>query len=209
MLRGGRGGEVRLKLYLSMTLLAVRKPYDIKSVPGPAWAELLGLAQPQNNGARRIGDALNWLEAVQLITKTSRSGLPPAVTLLNPAGDGRAYRWSGGRYVSLPLGFWTNGWILDLSGTAISVLLVLLEMQGGREAKDPPWLTGTQRRRYGLSDDTWTRARKELEGCGLLVVRRIPQGKEFDYRRLRNTYWVHKEKIAADFEEEPTAAGSE
>src|SRR5215218_496398 len=33
MMRGGQGGEVRLKLYLTMSLLAVSPPYDIKPVP--------------------------------------------------------------------------------------------------------------------------------------------------------------------------------
>jgi hypothetical protein len=197
MMRGGRGGEVRLKLYLSLTLLAVRRPYDITSKPGRAWAELLDLPDPDVNGARRIGDALNWLSDARLLHLVRRPGLPPDITLLSPSGNGRKYAWNLGRYISVPLDFWTQGWILSLSGTAVALLLVLLEMQGGRTAQDPPWLTGLQRKRYGLSDDTWTRATKELEHHQLLTVRRIPQGKEFDYRRLRNTYWVDLHRLAS------------
>ncbi|MEV1158585.1 hypothetical protein AB0J27_24615 [Micromonospora chokoriensis] len=188
---------MRLKLYLSLTLLAVRRPYDIRSKPGRAWAELLDLPDPGVNGARRIGDALSWLSDARLLKLDRRPGLPSDITLLNPSGDGRKYAWNSGRYISLPLDVWTQGWILSLSGTAVALLLVLLEMQGGRAIHDPPWLTGLQRKRYGLSDDTWTRAAKELESSQLLTVRRIPQGKEFDYRRLRNTYWVNLPRLTS------------
>lgn len=36
MVQGGRGGEVRLKLYLTMTMMATREPYDLQSHPAPA-----------------------------------------------------------------------------------------------------------------------------------------------------------------------------
>src|SRR6266849_395513 len=51
LLRGGQGGEVRLKLYLTMSLLAVSAPYDIKPIPARSWAEALGLDDPERNGA--------------------------------------------------------------------------------------------------------------------------------------------------------------
>ncbi|MFI6263741.1 hypothetical protein [Micromonospora sp. NPDC051006] len=202
---------MRLKLYLTLTLLAARRPFDIRSKPGRAWAELLGLPDPDINGARRIADALSWLGRAKLLRLDRNPGLPPDVTLLSPSGDGRGYGWSTSRYIRLPLDFWTQGWILALSGTAVAALLVLLEIQGGKSPDNPPWLTGEQRKRYGLSDDTWTRATKELKGYGLLNVRRIPQGKEFDYRRLRNTYWVDLQRLASPAPELPTtvrAAGT-
>src|SRR5580698_2726011 len=44
LLRGGQGGEVRLKLYLTMLLLAVQPPFDIRdSFPAGSWAAALGL----------------------------------------------------------------------------------------------------------------------------------------------------------------------
>jgi hypothetical protein len=45
MLRGGRGGEVRLKLFLSMQLIAVAHPYDVTRTAS-YWAHLLSLPEP-------------------------------------------------------------------------------------------------------------------------------------------------------------------
>lgn len=202
MVRGGRGGEVRLKLYLTMTLVAVHKPYDIKSLPGRPWAEMLGLPDPARNGARRIGDALDWLEKADLVKIKRHPGLPPTVALRHPDGTGTRYSWRGGRYIGLPLGFWRNRWIYRLSSTGVALLLVLREMCGGRSESSPPWLTGDQRKRYGLSDDTWTRATQELVKHGLLTVGRTPQGGDFDYRRMRNTYWLHIDRLTEPMSED-------
>lgn len=44
LIRGGQGGDVRLKLYLCITMMATRHPYDLQRSPTPrAWAELLAL----------------------------------------------------------------------------------------------------------------------------------------------------------------------
>jgi hypothetical protein len=56
-------------------------------------------------------------------------------------------------------------------------------------------LTASQRIRYGLSDDTWTRASKELIAQDLLAIGRTPQGRDFDFRRMRNTYWIDKSRL--------------
>jgi hypothetical protein len=47
-----------------------------------------------------------------------------------------------------------------------------------------------RRASYELSHDTWTRGRQELERAGLLTVKRAPQGDEYVYIRLRNSYWL-------------------
>jgi hypothetical protein len=95
----------------------------------------------------------------------------------------------------MPLGFWEREWIYALSGSAVALLLVLKDMRSNRPESDPPWLTTQQKARYGLSEATWTRATKELDGHSLVTVGRKPQGKDFDYRRLRNTYWIHAERL--------------
>lgn len=195
LLRGGRGGDVRLKLYLTMTLLAARPPHDIRSIPARAWAQALGLPDPERNGARRIGDALDFLAEQKLIRVRGRQGSPRDVVLLSPAGNGGKYDWRGAWYISLPLGFWSNEWIYHLTGSAVALLLVLRDMRSDRKFTDPPWLSTRGKKRYGLSEATWTRATKELTEMGLLTVGRTPQGKDFDYRRLRNTYWVHTERL--------------
>ena len=195
LLRGGQGGDVRVKLYMTMTMLAARQPHDIRSIPARVWAQVLGLPDPPRNGARRIGDALDHLAGMRLIRVTGRQGSPRDVILRSPAGDGRKYSWRGRWYISMPLGFWTNEWIYHLTGSGAALLLALRDMRSDRKPTDPPWLTTAGKNRYGLSEATWTRATKELVEKDLLTVRRTPQGKDFDYRRLRNTYWVHTERL--------------
>jgi hypothetical protein len=194
--RGGRGGAVRLKLYLCLNLLAVHPPYDIRPVPARAWAAALALPDPEGNGARRVNDALVWLKEARAIGLRRHRGAAPTLTLLDPAGGGGRYRRSI-PYVGVPLGFWREQWITRLPGSAAALLIVLLDLQGGKKSKrDAPWLTTRQRDRYGLSDDTWTRASKELVKHGLLEIGRVSQGRDFDFRRMRNTYWIDEDRLA-------------
>lgn len=197
---GGRGGEVRLKLYLCLTLLATRKPYDIRDVNPWSWARALGLPDPDKAGTRRINDALDWLRDARLIELERHSDGKPTVTLLSPGGDGGPYRDRSGpafghRYVSLPVEFWIWDWITTLSATGVALLLVLLDLQGGYDEDDPPWIRGQEKKRYGLSDATWTRAAKELTDAGLLTTSREWRGRDFDRPRLRNIYWIDKERL--------------
>ena len=118
----------------------------------------------------------------------------PTITLLAPDGTGESYVLPRHRrYLGVPVELWTKGWIIDLSAIAVALLFCLLELQGGHTK--PRYVTRDRRARYGLSSDTWTRATKELKDYGLLAVGRTPQGGDFDYRRLRNTYWVETDKI--------------
>ena len=194
--RGGRGGAVRLKLYLCLNLLAAKPPHDVRRrIPARAWAEALDLPDPSKLGARRVGDALAWLDRAKMITVKRERGDAPVITLLDPTGNGSKYkRYSP--YVQVPNGFWREQWIVRLSGSAVALLIVLLDLQGGKKSRqDAPWLPTRQRARYGLSDDTWTRASKELVEHGLLTIDRIPQGRDFDFRRMRNTYWIDKSQL--------------
>lgn len=196
MIQGGRGGEVRLKLYLCITMMATREPYDLKAPRTPAaWSRLLGL--PSGTGPRRITSNLKWLADSGLITLTPRWGGPPAIALMNPSEPGTPYSSrpiNQGRYVGVPIDLWKNGWIIDLSATALALLLVLLEHQGGY--KESRYVTTERRSRYGLSHGTWTKARSELERHRLLRVTRVPQGSDFDYQRLRNAYRVNLDRLS-------------
>jgi hypothetical protein len=198
LMRGGQGGEVRLKLYLTMSLLAVRAPFDLPAIPARSWAEALDLPDPERNGARRVSDAIDWLAENKLIVAERRQGAPSPIRLLSQDGLGKPYvrPTPAGRYVRLGLGLWYHGWIVRLSGTALAILAVLLDLQGGRA--QPQWISPTQaRRRYDLSPDTWTKGLKELEGLGLVTVTRKAQGDFFDYRRMRNAYWVNEHELGA------------
>ena len=191
---GGRGGEVRLKLYLCITMMATQAPHDLKTPPTPkAWARLLAL--PQTTGPRRVNSNLKWLESNGFIAFEPRVGAPAKIVLLSVGGAGEPYVRPSltSRYVSMPLGLWSHGWLIDLSATAIALLLVLMELQGGREGAR--YVPSDRRAEYGLSPGTWTRGRKELEACGLLTVRRTPQGGDFVYNRMRNLYRVDEDRL--------------
>jgi hypothetical protein len=98
-----------------------------------------------------------------------------------------------GRYIGVPVEFWTQGWVLELSPKAVALFLVLLDVLGG---KDKPRYVGAERRhRYGMSADTWTKATKELSNHGLLTVGRQPMGSYTEYHRMRNTYWIEMERL--------------
>jgi hypothetical protein len=197
LLRGGQGGEVRLKLYLTMSLLAVSPPFDIGPIPARSWAEALGFDDPGRNGARRVSDAIDWLAGHKFLVAERRQGTPGSVRLLSQDGLGGLYKrpTPSGRYVRLPLGLWDDGWIVRLSGTALALLIVLLDLQGGRA--QPQWISpAPARRRYDLSPDTWTKGLKELNALDLVSVSRRTQGDIFDYRRMRNAYWIDEEKLS-------------
>ena len=66
----------------------------------------------------------------------------------------------------------------------------------GRKERDPAQsLTPEQRKRYALSNDTWTRATAELVELGLVRVGRASGGPDLEWRRSRNTYTVLKERL--------------
>lgn len=199
LLRGGQSGEVRLKLYLCLSLLATAYPYDIREpIRAGWWAAALGLPDPDDKGSRRISNALIWLDANGYITLHRRPGRPATVTLLNPRGGGGPYVGveKAQRWVRLPLALWEREWIVELSGSALALLVVLLELQGG--ASKPRYLETGRHAQYALSEDTWTRAAAELRDVHkLLEVGQVVTGRNLDMRRKRNTYWLDLDALAA------------
>lgn len=198
MLRGGRGGALRIKIYLCVCMVATQAPHIVHPpTPARVWAEMLDLPNPEINGARRVGDALLWLSSRGYVKLQRTVGAPPVIELRSAIGNGKKFTRPIGRYVSIPLGLWRYEWITALSGRGLAVLLDLLDLQGGRAESNPPSMSLRERSRYGISQDTWTRGERELMELGLLTVRRAPQGEAFDWRRMRNTYWVHIERLNA------------
>lgn len=188
LLQGGRGGEVRLKLYLCLRLLATDEPFDIRQgIRSEYWAATLGLGNPSVNGKRRISAALEWLDKNGYIKLERRPGMPSPLRLVNPLDPMKPFAVTGPRYVTLPLELWREEWIVALSGKALALLLVLREVTGGRNDKPQPLATGRQRE-YGLSTDTWTRATSELKDLDLLEVTRVTDFTDLDKRRVRNAY---------------------
>src|SRR4051794_9968663 len=83
LIQGGRGGEVRLKLFLCMTLIATCAPHAINDPFTPMyWARLLAL--DPTHGPRRVSVALKWLHDHHFIYLEPRKGNLPRIWLLDP-----------------------------------------------------------------------------------------------------------------------------
>jgi hypothetical protein len=207
LLRGGRGGGVRLKLLLSLLWAAGGgdERHKTNAYPARAWAALLDLPDPEGNGQRRIRDAVQWLEAHEFVRTERHPGKPMVLQLLREDGSGRAYTdpaktaraLKEGRFqkakareyhVTLPDSFWTEGWIVTLSPRAVAMLLVLADVTFSDREWD--WASPRiARQRYGLSEDTWSRGTAELKARGIIEVRKRPvDWDDFEFRRVRNEY---------------------
>ena len=203
LMRGGRGGEVKLKVYLSLLWAAVAEPYDV-SLPGRVWAQLIGLPDPAGRGAHRVNSAFRTLVDSQLLRAKSQPGLPSRFFLLEETGTGRAYQPPGGRlvalkkagkdfsdhiYLQVPATLWTHGWIARLSGPGLAMLLVLIAQAGGRNPEDLWFSPGVADQRFHLSAETRKRGLDQLVELGLTTVGRRPIARSvLDSTRLRNTY---------------------
>ncbi len=187
LMAGGQGGSVRLKLYLTLAMQATRPPRNVTPRTSAGYARLLDL--PDGPGSRRVNEALKWLTARQLIARKDRPGKPAQIALLQPDGSGEEWTTTGGsRWVTLPIQLWDDGWIFSLSGRALAVYVALRELLGGNKHPDGQVMDGFRKRQYGMSDDTWTRATKELVELGLLAITVEPWGDDERVRRVRRRY---------------------
>lgn len=208
MLRGGRGGAVRLKLELSFLWFAAKEPYKL-TYPARAWATLLDLPDSSGNGARRVNDAVLWLEQQGFVTVAGQPGQPNEITMLNEAADRTPYELPGQaynrlrstptaaeahRYFQLPNSLWTSGWLQVLSGSALAMLLALYTELGRRDPLTTDlWFSPSQAdMRFALSEDTRSKGLRELRSTGLVSAsRRSISPDTFDFRRLRNVYQLN------------------
>jgi hypothetical protein len=225
----GRGGDLRLKLLLSLLWVAGAEPYDV-SYPARAWATLLDLREPEKAGARRVSQTLQWLDDHRFVRLEQLTGRPPRVTLLRETGFGEPYlppgvvnnrltqqlqsatgleekalreQREGERYLQLQPTLWTQGWIQTLSGPGLSMLLVLLAEASGSTDRDL-WLTpDLARRRYGLSPATRSSGLRELYDLKAVTMKRRTISRDvFDYRRMRNVYRINSTVLT----DQPTRA---
>jgi hypothetical protein len=119
----------------------------------------------------------------------SRSGQTAWQRPVDPGGPARG----NGRYVTIPIVFWSRGWLLALSPTGTAVLFALTERLSNR--KIPMFLTRFRRESYGPVPRHLDPAGHVNCTNGLLTVSRVPQGGDYDYRRLHNSYWIDKERL--------------
>lgn len=206
---GGRAGVARLKLYLTLLWLARgRGDRPVFAYPAQQLAALLGLPHPQEAGARRVQEALRWLEKAGFLALDRRRGETTRVHLLDDAGSGEPYLPPGPLakpknrrsekdrerhfYVQLDRVFWTHGWIAELSGSAVAMYLVALHEQRGRP-NETIWIAPRiGRERYDLSDETRNKGLRELVDYGLLDLQRraVPQISFDEAYRARNAYRI-------------------
>lgn len=184
--RPGRGGAVRLKLYLTLVMRATRHPHHLDPMPAYHYAKLLGLPDPMGGGRRRITQALAWLDREGFIKLVGRGrGSSPTIKVK------RVYKtrgYDGPPFVRVPSEMWTNGWIVHLSGRAVALWIVLKELTGSKKAPGGAWATGEHKDQYGLSADTWTRATRDLVDAGLLEVEPVIERPDFGQERRRQKY---------------------
>lgn len=210
LIRGSKGGALRIRLYLALLWMAGGGDgRHSVTFPARAFAELLGLPDPPGRGERRVREAFKLFQKQQLIRIESQPGKPGTVFLLQEDASGAAYTRPGEHttaakkrgeielehlFVQLPASLWTQGWALTLSAPALAMLLVLLVLtENGHKPKQ--WVSPSLRRRYGLSDDTWTRGIAELKDHGLIEVGKLPVSRDFEWKRVRNTYTLYPGRL--------------
>ncbi|WP_284762043.1 hypothetical protein [Arthrobacter sp. efr-133-R2A-63] len=227
---GGRGAAVPVMLYVALIWKCAKKPFDVK-LPARQWAQLLGLPDPSGKGARRIANALQTLEGLQLIKLDKVHGEASRVTLLDESGDGSDYKLpsteysQGGLkrdlYFKVSSRLWTSGEFQQLSASGLAMLLILLE-EGGYKPNQSPFLKALRARpqgrevwfttenfpaRYGISASMRSRGTKELETAGLLDTHRRPVGPpgtvvSFTTEKVRKIYVLQGNAVVEDKETE-------
>jgi len=194
LLGAGRGGEVRLKLFLTFALRASRGRPILTARRPPGLARMLAL--PSGTGPRRVADAMRWLRNNGFIQVQPRVGQAGEITLLDgedPPSELRG-RDGHGHYVSVPIELWTSGHILEMKAREVAVFIAILDVTSNPLHEGS--LTGYRKAQYGISDDTWTRALKELRERNLVNYRteidegddRMPRKRQV-YGRVPATLW--------------------
>lgn len=188
-----RRGTTQLRVYLLMLMVATEHPHTADRTAYDV-ATMLGLGDSEG-ARRRVEQAFRGLAELRLMKRTPIPGRTTRTTILHPRGDGSPWNSASLKppYVTLPLSLWRNGWIVALSGRALSLLVVLRDLTGGRPG-DSAWADGETKRQYGISEDTWTRASKELVEAGLLTVTSTVQT-SYNQRRKRNQYTLHRDVL--------------
>ena len=167
-------GEAVMKVYLTLLLLTCKEPHDLnKKVGDHYWASLFGYEEldPQRPstgpGTKRIKRAMAKLAATGPTSETRwiirgprvpRQGYPITVTHMGTEGP---------PYITVPLEFWSNGWIAVISARGLFVYLILRLVLAGKPDSTGIHVSKDQRAQHFIGYDTWARGLKELERLGL------------------------------------------
>ncbi|MBB2997680.1 hypothetical protein [Paeniglutamicibacter cryotolerans] len=230
---GGRGAAVPVMLYVALIWKCAKKPFSVK-LSARQWAGLLGLPDAPGKGARRIANALQRLEDLNLIKLDKAHGEVSTITLLDESGDGSDYglpstAYSKGGlkrdlYFKVSSKLWTSGKFQQLSAPGLAMLLILQEEGGHKPSKSPfkvlraspqgseVWFTTENfPTRYGISASMRSRGTAELIEACLLETTRRPVGPpgnlmSFTTEKLRKVYTLQGEAVVVDKETEVKGA---
>lgn len=184
-----------IKVYLTLVMVSTKSPHTTRK-PAADIAAALDLSKPTTSGARRVNDALKQLETFHLIHREPRPGRVPTIQVLDARGAGE--KWGdiamGNPWITIPISLWSGGWLIALEPRDIALIVVLKELTFGRK-ENKAYVDGIRKRQYGLSDDTWTRATRDLENAGLLEVRRETYASYGEPRR-RNVYQLNLDLLS-------------
>jgi hypothetical protein len=202
----GRGGAVPVLLYLALIWRCSAAPFKT-DLQARKWAVLLGLANPDTHGARRVANALDVLERERLVQLERRRGESTIITVLMESGNGSDYQLPSTatarartktaaerhRYFKIPPKLWITGEIQSMSAGALAMLLILL-CERNVDGRATWWSTERFPELFSISPSMRSKGTKELEDRGLLLVtkQRVADGADptrvFTRERVRNLY---------------------
>lgn len=189
---GGHGGEVRLKLWLSMIYRVVKEDdwIVLRRNNHAHYASMFGLEDPFGRGADRVRDAYRWLHLNRFIVieggrlKTyGRVRVTHEVTHFVPSNFPLIMRKAPQglkefeveehphlkhRYFNLPRPFWEYGWITYMRASEILVLMILCDAARNNVNTEIRIPVHERMRRYGLSDEMWKQGETGLEMRGII-----------------------------------------
>jgi hypothetical protein len=135
-----------LDLYLLHRLAASSDPWDTKRAAA-VWARALGLGD-EAYGKDAVSRCWTKLESIGLILR-ERESKQAKITSLQEDGSLKPYTAPKGRYFTLPLEYWTEGWYRTLSYPGKAALLISSSLSPGF------YLPGRLANKwYGISADT-------------------------------------------------------
>lgn len=135
-----------LDLYLLHRLAATADPWDTKRAAA-VWARALGLGD-QAYGKDAVSRGWTKLESLNLVLR-ERESKQAKITSLHEDGSSKPYASPKGRYFTLPLEYWTEGWYRKLSYPGKAALLIASSLSPGF------YLPGRLAKKwYGISSDT-------------------------------------------------------
>lgn len=190
---GGSGGEIRLKLWLTlMAQFDSTNPWvDLGRFSAPLLARVFGLDEDPEKGAEAVRRAYRWLISENFVvldgTRLKPSGrvrvtteaalfLPDTyreVVRVVPAGKAEEppypefprYKDS---YFRVPIALWSQGWMGYLRSSELMVLMILCKLNENKGDKEIEVRAKTRLQRFGLSDVMWRQGATGLERRGIL-----------------------------------------